>query len=173
MEVSALARKTYRVETIDLAFHIWRQLGRHFESAQKELERRGYVISKQTLYNWAKQYGWMERADRIDAEEAELKKKRVSARQRALQDLLKQKEKYDAYFEEIERPDHQAVYAYTNILKTIAEIEKSLHETGDVLFSAPSVMEEFMKFLERKCKDKALKEKIFNQIDGFLQEITP
>jgi len=169
-----LARKIFSNDDINTAFYIWRSCGRGFETAVRELRRKGYDISKQTLYNWAKKYRWDTRANEVDEEEAEVKKKRLSARQKALSDLIKQKEKYDIFFNELETPpDPQMTYAYTNILKTIAEIEKSLHETGDVLFSAPSVMEEFLKFLDRKLKDKNLKEKIFLYIDRFLQEISP
>jgi len=168
-----LARITYNIDTIDLAFHIWRRLGRHFESALKEIEKHGYIISKQTLYNWASEYGWYERAEKVDEAEAKTKGKRQSFRQQALGDLIIQKEKYDKYFDKSEVPDHRAVYAYTGILKTIAEIEKSLHETGDVLFSAAPVMEEFIKYLNGNIRDKEFREKIMDQIDEFLQRIMP
>ncbi len=168
-----MARITYNIDTIDLAFHIWRKLGRHFESALKELDKKGYVISKQTLYNWASEYGWNERADSVDEQEAKNKGKRQSFRQQALSDLMVQKEKYDKYFSTLATPDHRAMYAYTGILKTISEIEKSLHETGDVLFSAAPVMEEFIKYLNGNVRDKEFREKIMDQIDGFLQRIMP
>jgi hypothetical protein len=119
------------------------------------------------------QYGWIERAKKADAEESQLKSSRLSQREKGLKDLITQKERYDAYFSSSNEIDNRATYAYTSIVKAIAELEKSLHETGDILFSAPAVMSEFVKHIQTKCKDKDKRDLIIKHIDGFLQEITP
>ncbi|MEW5804319.1 MAG: hypothetical protein AB1847_19670 [bacterium] len=168
-----MARVTYDSDIKNLAFHTWRKLGQNIDAAARELDKLGYAITRPTLYSWAEQLGWRERAQKADAEEAQMQATRLSQREKALRDLITQKERYDAYFSSSQEIDNRATYAYTSIVKAIAELEKSLHETGDVLFSAPAVMEEFVTFVQTKVKDRGARESILKQVDAFLQGITP
>jgi plasmid replication initiation protein len=166
-----LAKRSVNPELINLAFHVWRKLGRNYEATVKELDRLGYAVSKPTLYAWSKKYGWQERADRADAEETELKLSRVSNREKVLRDLIKRKEAYDAYFASLEpgEQDHRALYAYTSLCRAIAEIEKSLSDS--VAYASPIVMEAFVRFLQKREMKQEIRQALYEEIDAFLREV--
>ena len=165
-----MARRSTNPELVNLAFHVWRKLGRNYQAACRELDRLGYSVSKPTLYNWSKHYGWPERADRADAAEGEMRLTRLSNREKILTDLLRRKESYDAYFATLApgEHDHRALYAYTSLCKAISEIEKALSES--VVHSAPVVMESFVRFLQKRTLDEGVREAIHDEIDAYLRE---
>jgi phage shock protein A len=48
-----------------------------------------------------------------------------------LRDLLKQKKKYEQYFEGIQGVDNQASFAYANIIKTVIELSRKIKPRGE------------------------------------------
>lgn len=51
--------------------------------------------------------------------------------EKLIADLLKVKRQYEKYFRTIEKPDNQAITAYTNVIKTAADLIKKFRETGE------------------------------------------
>ena len=110
-------------ETRELAYTIWREHGQNIvETVRVMNSEHGYVISRQSVTTWAAKYGWHDRAARAEAEEKALDQS--TAVDSLLAFSLKQKKKYEEYFETLSvgQIDNGAVYAYNSILKTILEI---------------------------------------------------
>ena len=75
----------------------------------------------------------------------------ISFEAKMLNDLVRQKEKYEAYFEQNPVLDNQATYAYTGIIKTIIDVKKKL-AVSDVVKKAETdkamTKEELLKMLK-------------------------
>ena len=173
-----MARKSYMAETIETAYRTWRKCGQNVELTLRELAKQGYPITKPTIYEWVERYAWKERATRAEAEEQKAADTaRIDATDKLISDLEKQKAKYDRFFESLGEcgVDNQATYAYTTLVKTIAEIRKKASEKPDIYAMAPVVMDEFVKFIKAKAteKEKAAEDTIFNLIDRFFEEVKP
>jgi hypothetical protein len=95
---------------------------------ERRADHPGYLITKPTLIDWRDKFTWRERAARAEAEEQRGKDASLSAEQKLLVSLIKQAENYEAYFETVPKaamPDNQAVYAYTNLSKTIIQLSRT------------------------------------------------
>jgi len=92
-------------------------------------------------------------------------------------DLEGQKVRYERFFESLgeEVIDNQATYAYTSLVKAIADIRKRAAEKPDLYAMAPTVMEEFVKFVKAEDpeSDKAVQRKVFDLIDRFFERLKP
>ncbi len=111
------------VETRELAYQTWRECGQNLSETHRKMNGElGYVISRQTLHEWKTKYDWEGRAARAEAEEKHLAE--ATSDQSLLLTLLKQKKKYEEYFDSLElgKVDNQAVYGYNSILKMILDI---------------------------------------------------
>lgn len=105
-----------------LAFHKWYSCGQNLTQTVKELETDGYVITRQTIAAWRDEDNWKERAARLDAEIAGAQDALLLTEdEQLLAALKKQQDKYETYFDELDKPDPQATYAYNGLLKTIQE----------------------------------------------------
>lgn len=112
-------------ETKELAYKVWREHGQNLSETERVLNGElGYVISRQSLHAWKTEYDWENRAARAEAQARQMAKD--SAGDSLLAYSIKQKQKYEDYFEglPIGKIDNNAVYAYNSILKTILDIRE-------------------------------------------------
>ncbi|GER92678.1 hypothetical protein A45J_0396 [hot springs metagenome] len=119
--------KSYIVENRELAFKVYCEEGGNIESTLRRLEKEhGLKLSKPTFYDWMKKFNFKDRLKNIDAERQKNKDSQISFEEKMMSDLMKQKEKYEKYFDGIAGIDNQAQYAYTNIVKTIIELSRKI-----------------------------------------------
>lgn len=122
-----MAGKSYMAENRELAYRRWRECGQNCEATLRTLkDTDGLPVTKPTLYEWIEKYNWKERAARAEAEEQRVKDAVViSDEAMIIADLEKQKGKYERFFETLAdcSMDNQAMYAYTNLVKTIVDIK--------------------------------------------------
>jgi len=177
-----MARMNYDLEFRNLVWQTWRKCGRNAAEAERELQKLGYTVTRAQIGLWIKQDGgddgltWHQRADRADAEERRAKDAVQSARQRTLAGLLEQKERYENYLRQLPSSefDHRAAGVLLSIGGKIKDLEESLLKTGEVMYAAPEVIKEFLKYLQRQnIRDARIKDAVMQYIDGFLQEISP
>ena len=117
--------KSLIAENLELAYKTWRECGQSPEATVKKLTELGFSLSRQTIYDWMEKYNWKERATRAEMMEQKITTSTDNLQSKFLHDLIVQKERYDGYFETIApQIDNQAIYAYTNLVKVIAEIDR-------------------------------------------------
>lgn len=58
-------------------------------------------------------------------------KHKRTAGEKLIADLLKMKRQYEKYFRTLKQPDNQAVTAYTNVIKTAADLIKKFKENSE------------------------------------------
>jgi len=94
---------------------------------------------------------------------------------RLIEDLEAQKARYERFFASLNEEviDNQATYAYTSLVKAIADVRKRASEKPDLYAMAPMVMEEFVKFIKAEDRepDKAVQRKVFDLIDRFFEAL--
>ncbi len=159
--------KSADLELRELAFQLYYESGGNKELTLRKLEERGYTISKPTLYDWIEKFGFDERLTALlkknqDARDA----KAMSMEDLLLIELIKQKEKYEEYFKTLEKGkvDTQAMYAYTNILKTLLDLKTQLGSHKADLFL--DFMKDFVTYLSKE--DAEAVEYIERNFDGFV-----
>lgn len=148
---------TYNAEAKEAAFKAWRKSGQNMEATLRELRKLGYMgISKPTLYAWKDEHNWEARAARADVEEHGVKDMDLNVEEMVIKDLLKQKKKYDNYFETLDEKtiDTQATYAYASLLKTIRDIQAK-GGGADKATVILEVMNELVTYLMENDKDLA------------------
>lgn len=95
---------------------------------------------------------------------------------RLIEDLEAQKARYERFFASLgeEVIDNQATYAYTSLVKAIADVRKRAAEKPDLYAMAPMVMEEFVKFIKADDTENkiSVREKVFDLIDRFFEVIS-
>lgn len=119
-------RKSYTAEAHEAAYRAWRACGQNIEATVRELRKGGYLITKPTLIDWREKFTWQTRAARAEAEEQSATDAKISHREKALVSLRKRMKSYDDYLDGLPAgcaPDNQALFAYTNLVKTIGELE--------------------------------------------------
>ena len=96
---------------------------------------------------------------------------------RLIADLEAQKARYEKFFQSLGEDviDNQATYAYTSLVKAIADVRKRAAEKPDLYAMVPTVMEEFVKFIKAEDmeKDRTVQEKVFDLIDRFFEQLKP
>lgn len=116
-------------ETREFAYTLWCECGQNLSECHRKMNgEHGYVISRQSLHEWKEKYNWEARAARTEAEKMMMAD--ATSDDAILAPLLKQKEKYEAYFNglEVGKVDNQAVYGYNAILKTILDIRQKIED---------------------------------------------
>jgi transposase len=115
-------------ETREDAYLAWRSCGQNVEMTIRELAKKGYTLTKPTIYDWMEKFDWKDRAARAEAEEHKGKDMQLSFEEKMISALVAQKEKYEEYFAGLGRGQHdnQASFAYTNIVKTIIELSRKI-----------------------------------------------
>ncbi len=114
--------KSYIAENRELAFRLYCECGGNVEAALRALEKAGLKLSKPTFYEWMRKYNFGARRGKVDAETQKTADSQISFEAQMMNALLKQKDKYEAYFDTLTIPDHQAQYAYAGVIKTIFDI---------------------------------------------------
>lgn len=117
------------VETRELAYSVWCECGQNLSECHRKMNgEHGYVISRQSLHEWKTKYDWEGRAARVEAEKMMMAD--ATSNDAILAPLLKQKTKYEEYFDSLEvgKVDNQAVYGYNSILKTILDIKQKMED---------------------------------------------
>lgn len=116
-------------ETREFAYAVWCECGQNLSECHRKMNgEHGYVISRQSLHEWKEKYDWEARAARTEAEKIMMAD--ATSDDAILAPLLKQKEKYEAYFDgmEVGKIDNQAIYGYNAILKTILDIRQKIED---------------------------------------------
>jgi len=135
-----------------LAYDIWSRCGQNLSECERLLKsEHKFKISRQTLTEWKEKYDWQGRAARAEAEQ-DNQAEEITDRS-ILKALLAQKKKYDAYFENQPRGtiDNQAVYAYSNLLKKIVDMNSK--DGGGETIDRPKIFLEDLDFIARQLKD--------------------
>ena len=116
-------------ETREFAYTVWCECGQNLSECHRKMNgEHGYVISRQSLHEWKEKYDWEARAARTEAETMMMAD--ATSDDAILAPLLKQKEKYEAYFDgmAVGKVDNQSVYGYNAILKTILDIRQKIED---------------------------------------------
>lgn len=143
--------KSFIAENREIAFKRYCENGGNIEGTIRALKKDGLNLSKPTFYDWLKKYNFEERRLKVDMERQKARDSQISFEAKMLNDLVRQKEKYEAYFEQNPVLDNQATYAYTGIIKTIIDVKKKL-AVSDVMKKAETdkamTKEELLKMLK-------------------------
>ena len=143
--------KSFIAENREIAFKRYCENGGNIEGTIRALKKDGLNLSKPTFYDWLKKYNFEERRLKVDMERQKARDSQISFEAKMLNDLVRQKEKYEAYFEQNPVLDNQATYAYTGIIKTIIDVKKKL-AVSDVVKKAETdkamTKEELLKMLK-------------------------
>ncbi len=177
-----MTRKAYGTKVREEAYRIWLSSGKDMAKTVRELEKKCLPVARRTVAAWRDRYGWRDRAPAIKEEPEEA---RTDDAARLIADLEKQKARYDSFFDSLGEAgiDNQATYAYTTLVKTIAEVRKKAAEKPDLYAMTPVVMDEFVKFIKGKASKgsgspgglngKDLTALVFDLIDRFFEEVKP
>ncbi len=160
-------------KSIETAFRVWRDCGQNVSETGRILARdHGYPISRQSLQEWKKKYGWAERAAREDAARDE--RRDAASDDSLLTVLLTQKKKYENYFETLPlgSVDNQAIYAYNNILKTLLDIRERTDAGRSVNIDRPKLFLEDLEFVAGylRANDPEGLKIIAKNLDGIVRQ---
>lgn len=161
-----MANKSYQAETREITYQTWRNCGQNFQLTQKELKKKGFIISAPTLYDWAEKYNWKARAARAEAEEQKAKDINISFEEKLLADMTKQKERYDRYLENLgdAKTDVNALNGYINLCKTISDVRSKTGAFKASLFL--DFMKDLIEWLSKNDPETVLA--IENNFDDFV-----
>lgn len=136
------------------AYTVWRECGQNLTETARILKQdHDYEISRRSLQEWKKKYGWEERAARAEAEE--ISTQESTSDESLLTVLLAQKTKYEKYFNTLDLGvvDNQAIYAYNNILKTLLDIRDKLSGDQVLNIDRPKLFLEDLEFVAETLKE--------------------
>ncbi len=166
-----MANRSYQTETREDAYRAWRECGQNIEQTLKRLKKKGYSISKPTLYDWVEKYGWKERAARTEAEEKKATDTAASAETEAILCLDKIKKRYETYFDTLGegKVDNVAAPNYVNTVKAIAEIKMKAGAHKASLFL--DFMRDLIEWLSKNDPDSVdIIERNFDEFVAFARE---
>ncbi len=141
-----------KAEARDLAYRTWCESGQNLSETERKLNRDGLPVTRQTLAEWREKYDWPGRAARAECAEAD--KAAALTDDALILALLAQKKRYEDYFESLVRGqiDNQALYAYSNILKTLVDFSnKKRSEVVEV--DRPAVFLEDLQFVAETLRE--------------------
>ncbi len=118
-------------ENIEMAYGVYCMMGGNVARTIKELEKRGLKLSRPTMDRWIKDHRFAERMQNADAERQKADDSRLSFEQTMMSKLVRQIQRYEEYLEGTAAIDNQAVYAYTNLLKTVVELSRKVKVKED------------------------------------------
>jgi hypothetical protein len=140
-----MPRRVYDAKQRQLAYSVWYAANRNATEALRRLEADyGWPLSRTAIFDWMAEENWGARADAQDADARRAAEQEQFGRKGILVSLLRQKERYDSYFQELDAAremDHAATSAYTQLLRVIdtyqgktvdkdAETQKAAPKTG-------------------------------------------
>lgn len=119
-----MSKNTYSNEIKEQAFLFWYDT-RNDSEVVRLLSSAGYNITRATISSWREKYSWETRADSIDVKKQAASDNKITFEESLFLDLQKQKERYDAYFENLEagKVDNQAMYVYNQILEKLLSLK--------------------------------------------------
>ena len=164
----------YGVGTQEEAYRTWRVCGRSPMATVNELRRKGFHLTRDTIYAWMTKFSWKERADRAEAEERRVREAMGEEAAGLVADLERQKARYERFFDSLgEGVDNQGIYAYTTIIKAIVEAKKKAKP--DLYAMTPLVMDRFVRFIKEHATpgERAVQDAVFALIDRFFEEVKP
>lgn len=140
-------------QSYERAYRVWRDCGQNLTETGRILAREhNYPISRRSLQEWKKKFGWEERAAREDAARGE--RQDAASDDSLLTVLLTQKKKYEQYFDTLAlgAVDNQAIYAYNNILKTLLDIRERTDAGRGAVIDRPKLFLEDLEFVAEHLK---------------------
>lgn len=119
-----MAKQQYSNEIREQAFLFWYDT-RNDSEVVRLLSNAGYSITRTTIASWREKYGWETRAENIDVKKQAASDNKITFEESLFLDLQRQKERYDAYFENLEagKVDNQAMYVYNQILEKLLSLK--------------------------------------------------
>ncbi len=162
--------KSADLEFREKAFAAYRECGGNVEASIRELKALGYSASRPTFYALIEKFNFKERLAAADAKMHEAQDAGLSLEEEMLSGLMRQKKKYEQYFESLgKKTDHQAQYAYANLLDTILSIKSKLG--ADRHSSSLIFLKDFVLFLQKEDPDAVpVIEKHLDAFAAFVKE---
>lgn len=119
-----MAKQQYSNEIREQAFLFWYDT-RNDSEVVRLLSNAGYNITRATISSWREKYSWETRAENIDVKKQAASDNKITFEESLFLDLQRQKERYDAYFENLEagKVDNQAMYVYNQILEKLLSLK--------------------------------------------------
>jgi transposase-like protein len=156
-------KKEYSFEVIDRCEALYVNEGKIYEEIAKS-----NGVSVPQLLRWGKKYEWRNKRENLIRSSLKANTEaRGLDREKVLEDLKKQKERYDKFFGNFGEGqiDIQATYAYNSLCKTIFELQRQRDEKRD-----PKIFLDFMRDLVSYLKehDLAALESLEKNFDEFI-----
>lgn len=123
-----MSKNTYSNEIKEQAFLFWYDI-RNDSEVVRLLKNRGYNITRTTIATWRVKLDWNTRASNIDAKKQAAQDTAISFEETLLQDLQKQKERYDVYFDNLPagKVDNQAMYVYNQLCEKLINLRNKIN----------------------------------------------
>lgn len=123
-----MAKQQYSNEIREQAFLFWYDT-RNDSEVVRLLKNRGYNITRTTIATWRVKLDWNTRASNIDAKKQAAQDTTISFEETLLQDLQKQKERYDVYFDNLPagKVDNQAMYVYNQLCEKLINLRNKIN----------------------------------------------
>lgn len=161
--------KSFIAENRELAFRIYCDQGGNVEATLRAMDKAGLKLSKPSFNEWREKFNFESRRQQVDAERQKTTDSQVSFEDQMMNALIKQKNKYEAYFETLTVPDHQAQYAYAGVIKTIFEIRTKTASFKTSLFI--DFMKDLVNFYSKNDPEVVpLLERNFDDFMAFARE---
>lgn len=162
--------KSADLEFREKAFQAYRECGGNIEGSIKKLKAWGHSASKPTFYALIEKFNFKERLATVDVKTREAKDAALTTEERLLTDLMRQKDKYERYFESIGTAiDNQAQYAYTSLVTTIVSIKAKLGADRQAM--ALQFLKDTVLFLQKEDPDAVpVIEKNLDAFAAFMKE---
>lgn len=123
-----MSKTQYSNEIKEQAFLFWYDT-RNDSEVVRLLKNRGYNITRTTIATWRVKLDWNTRASNIDAKKQAAQDTTISFEETLLQDLQKQKERYDVYFDNLPagKVDNQAMYVYNQLCEKLINLRNKIN----------------------------------------------
>lgn len=117
-------------KNLELAYDVYCAQGGNKSATLKVLKKdHGLKLSRPTFDAWIKDYRFEARLLKAEAERQRMADTQLSFEEQMLKALVERKAEYDTYFQSSKAvvPETQMMYAYTNLVKTIIDIQTKLN----------------------------------------------
>ena len=123
-----MAKQQYSNEIREQAFLFWYDT-RNDSEVVRLLSNAGYSITRTTIASWRVKLDWNTRASNIDIKKQAAQDTTISFEETLLQDLQKQKERYDVYFDNLPagKVDNQAMYVYNQLCEKLINLRSKIN----------------------------------------------
>ena len=123
-----MAKQQYSNEIREQAFLFWYDT-RNDSEVVRLLKKHGYSITRTTIASWRVKLDWNTRASNIDIKKQAAQDTTISFEETLLQDLQKQKKRYDVYFDNLPagKVDNQAMYVYNQLCEKLISLRSKIN----------------------------------------------